>query len=150
MKIAFSLNAFFCKLKKSVNLLKKLPQICFILKIEVFNLKLFFDIFRRGKISQKIEMKRKWELQKKYIKTECNFHIFRCKVFKYFFIFLKFWLFWTKWSIYLWNLVGKSFRKTPLKITFKIVPFAFFLNGLCMFIQNLNEKMDKKKKKDQK
>ena len=50
----------FSKRKKSVNLLKNLPQIFFIRKIEVFVLKLlFFEIFCRGKISQKIRMKKK-------------------------------------------------------------------------------------------
>ena len=50
----------FSKRKKSVNLLKNLPQIYTIRKIEDFPLKLlFFEIFRRGKISQKIRMKKK-------------------------------------------------------------------------------------------
>ena len=47
-------------LKKSVNLLKNLPQLCYIRKIEVFALKLlFFETFGKGKISQKIRIKRK-------------------------------------------------------------------------------------------
>ena len=50
----------FSEHKNSINLLKKLPQICTIRKIEDFPLKLlFFEIFRRGKISRKIRMKKK-------------------------------------------------------------------------------------------
>ena len=50
-KYAFSMP------KMSVGLLKNLPQLCFIRKIEVFALKLLFiEIFCRGKISQKIRI----------------------------------------------------------------------------------------------
>ena len=50
----------FSKHKKSVNLLKNVPQIYIIRKIEDFPLKsLFFEIFRRGKIIQKIRMEKK-------------------------------------------------------------------------------------------
>ena len=50
----------FSKHKKSINLIQNLPKICTIRKIEDFPLKLlFFEIFRRGKMSQKIRMKKK-------------------------------------------------------------------------------------------
>ena len=51
--VFYSKNYAFSMLKKYVNLLKNLPQICFNQKIEIFALKfLFFEIFRRRKISQ--------------------------------------------------------------------------------------------------
>ena len=75
--------------KKSVNLLKNLPQICFIRKIEVFALKLlFFEIFCRRKISQKNLMKQKWEMQKNASKLNAIFIILDAKFCNYFFIFL--------------------------------------------------------------
>ena len=51
----------FSERKKSVNLFKKnILQLYTIRNIEDFPLKLlFFEIFRRGKISQKIRMKKK-------------------------------------------------------------------------------------------
>ena len=88
---------------------------------------IFFEIFRKGKINQKIKMKG-IGIALKCIKIECNFHIFKCKIMKIFSIFLKFRLFWIKCSVYFRNLVGKSFRNTHLKITFNIFPFVLFLN----------------------
>ena len=81
----------FSKPKKSVNLLKNLPQMYFIRKIEYFALKLLLlEIFRRGKISQKILMKKKWEMQKNALKLNTIFIVLDGKFYKYFFIFLKF------------------------------------------------------------
>ena len=78
-----------------MNLLKILPQcVCTIQKIVVFALKLlFFEIFRRGKISQKIRMKRKLELQKNAFKLNAISMFLDEKLCKLFLIFLKFRLF---------------------------------------------------------
>ena len=146
--VFYSKNYAFSELKKSVNLLINLPQMYSIRKIEHFALKLlFFEIFRRGKISQKKLMKQKWEMQKNASKLNAIFIVLDAKFCKYFFIFLKFSLFWTKWCIYFWNLVGKSLRNLHLKKTFKKKPFAFFLKrsvyikSLGNFIEYFYEKI---------
>ena len=136
-KFAFSTS------KKSANLLEIRPKLLIIWNFDVFLLiLLFFEIFRRGKISQKKLMKQKWEMQKNASKLNAIFIVLDAKFCKYFFIFLKFSLFWTKWCIYFWNLVGKSLRNLHLKKTFKKKPFAFFLKrsvGVKQFFYNLHQ-----------
>ena len=69
----------------------------------------FSPNFCRGKISQKIRMKRKWDLDQNLLKFYTIFIFLDAKYCKYFFIFSKFRLFWTKCSIYFWNLAEKTF-----------------------------------------
>ena len=53
---------------------------CSIRKIEHFSIKLlFFEVFRRGKISQKILIKKKWEMQKNTLKLNAIFIVLDAK-----------------------------------------------------------------------
>ena len=94
----------------SVKIRKINVKIIHSIRNEVFALKLlFFEIFRKGKRSQKILMKKKWELQKKCIKIEFNFHIFRCKIMQIFSHILKIQTFLNKMKYFLlkigWNII---------------------------------------------
>ena len=83
---------------------------------EVFALKLlFFEIFLRGKISQKILMKKKLEMQKNAYKLNAIFIFLDAKLCKYFFIFLKF------------------------RLSFQIFTFAFFLKRSVRVFQKKHQ-----------
>ena len=76
--------------KKSTNLLKIQPKLLLIQNFDGFALiLLFFEIFRRGKISQKIKMKKKMKSACNCIKVVYNFHNFSCKIMQIFFHIIK-------------------------------------------------------------
>ena len=101
------------------------------LKFWYFGLKLlFFEIFCRRKISQKIEMKIKREMRKN-TKVLCNFHVFTCKIIQVFFHIHKFHTFLNKTYFLFLKFDWKNLWKYAFENKISNFILCFFKDTKC-------------------